>query len=139
MSLHIELGPSERIIIGGAMVINGPCRWAFFIEGRAAILRERDIITPEQADTPCKRLYLAIEMAYLAENSFEADNEYIALAKQIAEAAPSCKPYLTEISSLVMLGDHYKAIKACKFLLDHEALLLKCVNGQFERVQDSLQ
>ena len=139
MSLHIELGPSERIIIGGVLVINGPRRWSFFVEGKASILRERDIITPEQADTPCKRLYLAIEMAYLAENSFEADNEYITLAKQIAEAAPSCKPYLTEISSLVMLGDHYKAIKACKPLLEHETLLMKCAFGQFERVQDRLQ
>lgn len=139
MSLRIELGPSEKIIIGGAMLVNGPRRWSFSVEGRASILREKDIITPEQADTPCKRLYLAIEMGYLAENSFDADNEYIALAKQIAEAAPSCKPYLTEISSLVMLGDHYKAIKACKALLGHEALLMDCASGQFEAGQDGLQ
>ncbi len=64
MALRIELKPGERILIGESVLINSDQRATFLIEGSAPILREKDIVTPEQADTPAKRIYLAVQLMY---------------------------------------------------------------------------
>jgi hypothetical protein len=55
MSLKVELKPNERLIIGTAVIRNGDQRTRFFIEGDAPILREKDILTVDSADTPAKK------------------------------------------------------------------------------------
>jgi flagellar protein FlbT len=59
MALKVELKPGERILIGDSVITNGAQRTRFLIDGRSPVLRERDIITAEQANTPAKRIYLA--------------------------------------------------------------------------------
>jgi flagellar protein FlbT len=56
MALKVELKPGERIIIGESVVTNDDQRTRLFIQGTAPILRERDIMTPERADSPGWRL-----------------------------------------------------------------------------------
>jgi flagellar protein FlbT len=66
MALKVELKPGERIIIGESVITNDNQRTRLFIEGDAPILREKDILTPETADTPAKRVYLAVQLMYLS-------------------------------------------------------------------------
>ena len=65
MALKVELKPNERIIIGNSVIRNGEQRTRFFIEGEAPILREKDILTPATANTPGKKVYLAVQLMYL--------------------------------------------------------------------------
>ena len=59
MALKVELKPHERIIIGACVVTNTDQRARLLIEGdKIPILREKDILTPETADTPAKLIYL---------------------------------------------------------------------------------
>ena len=58
--LRIELKPFERIVIGDAVLINSGTRTSFMIDGDAPILREKHTVTPENANTPAKRLYLCV-------------------------------------------------------------------------------
>src|SRR5216683_2198387 len=59
MALKVELKPNERIIIGSCVVTNTDQRARLLIDGdRIPILREKDILTPETADTPAKLIYL---------------------------------------------------------------------------------
>ena len=60
MALKIELKPGERIIIGECVVTNADQRTRLVVDGSAPILREKDIMTAERADTPAKRIYLAV-------------------------------------------------------------------------------
>jgi len=39
------------------------------IEGHVPILREKDILTAERADTPAKRIYLAVQLMYTSKES----------------------------------------------------------------------
>ena len=56
MALKVELKPHERIIIGACVVTNTDQRARLLIDGdKIPILREKDILTPETADTPAKR------------------------------------------------------------------------------------
>ena len=44
MALIIDLKPSERVIIGTALITNDDTRTRLHIEGDAPILREKDIL-----------------------------------------------------------------------------------------------
>ncbi len=65
MPLRVELKPFERIIIGETVIINSGTRTSFLIDGDAPILREKDTVTAETANTPVKRLYLCVQTMYL--------------------------------------------------------------------------
>ena len=124
MALKVELKPSERIIIGNAVVTNGEHRTKLYIEGEAAILREKDILTPETADSPAKRIYLAVQLMYL-ENDIETMREtYFQLTGDIVQAAPSTVPYIERISSQLISGAFYKALKEAKALIAYESEIL---------------
>lgn len=124
MPLRIELGPHERIIIGDAAIRNGPRRATFIIETKTKILRERDVIFESEADTPCKRLYLALEEVYLANDPTDAEVRFMAQANDIMAAVPSTGPYIARIYALISDGSYFKALKEAKTLLAYEAELL---------------
>ena len=52
MALKVELKPGERVIIGDCVVTNSDQRTRLLIEGETPILREKDILTSETANTP---------------------------------------------------------------------------------------
>ena len=58
------------------------------MESQSRILRESDIITQSEADTPCKRLYVALEHMYLADDPQAGETAFIEIANQIMQAAP---------------------------------------------------
>ena len=97
MALKVELKPGERILIGECVVTNGDQRTRLLIEGAAPILREKDILTPERADTPAKRIYLAVQLMYTSRDPRAHHELYFALVRDIVQAAPSTWPYI-EIS-----------------------------------------
>ncbi|GGK31005.1 flagellar biosynthesis repressor FlbT [Salinarimonas ramus] len=125
MALRIELKPNERIIIGKVALTNGPSRTTFVVDGRAPILRCKDVITPEQADTVCKKLYLVLEQVYLEEMSFEeASGPFREIAAQIVGAAPSTKRFLEAIAERFVAGNLYGALKICRKLIGYEASVI---------------
>ena len=66
MALKVELRPHERIIVGNCVITNTDQRARLLIDGdNVPILRERDILTPETADTPAKLVYLAVQLRAL--------------------------------------------------------------------------
>ena len=124
VALKVELKPNERIILGNIVLRNGPDRARFFIDGTAPILREKDILTPETADTPAKRIYLAVQLMYLAGESDSNHEVYFSLVNDFLSAAPSALPLITEINNRILNGDHYKALKAARELVAYETRLL---------------
>src|SRR5262249_7110190 len=94
MALRIELKPGERILIGESVLVNSDQRASFLVEGGAPILREKDIMTSEQADTPAKRIYLAVQLMYLSRDPRAHHDVYFALMRDIVQAAPSTWPFV---------------------------------------------
>ena len=124
MALVIDLKPSERIIIGEALITNDDTRTRLQIEGDAPILREKDILKPEDADSPGKRIYLMIQMMYLAHNPQELHDDYFQAIKQFQAAAPSSSFIFMTINDAIIDGKYYKALKAAKELINFEKELL---------------
>ena len=65
MALKVELKPGERMIIGEFVITDDDQRTRLLIEGSGPVLREKVIMTPERADTPAKRIYLAVQRMYM--------------------------------------------------------------------------
>lgn len=124
MALKIELKPFERIIIGESLITNSDQRTRFLIDGNAPILREKDILTAETANTPVKRIYLCVQMMYLEKDIAKYQPLYFEFVKDLLSAVPSFKKQIEAASNHILSGSFYKALKDIKKLIDREDKML---------------
>lgn len=131
MSLKISLKPNEKMIVGGAVIKNGPHPSSFFIENNVLVLRERDIMTEELADTPCKRIYFTVQLMYMDERNLA---QYHAIYwRQVGELTDVVKtmiPLVSEMSEHILISEYYKALKAAKKMIAYEKELLHNATGR---------
>jgi flagellar protein FlbT len=125
MALKVELKPFERIIIGKSVVTNSDTRAKFLIDGKAPILREKDILTAETANTPVKRLYLCIQMMYLEDDIPKYQDLYMGFVKDLLEAVPRFRRSIETASNLIVAGSLYNSLKEIQKLIEQEAELLR--------------
>ncbi len=140
MALKLSLKPGERFVVNGAVLQNGDRRAVLLLQNKASILREKDIIQPEDANTPGRRIYFPIMMMYLdpaGANQFY--DEFVMRLNEFMGAIRSTE-ILKECVSLsreVMSSDYYKALTRCRKLLTFEQGLLGNVHpGVSERGEE---
>ena len=130
MALKLTLKPHEKFIIGGAVTVNGSTKSNLIVENNVPILREKDIMSLNGADSPCKKIYFVIQMMYVDEkNIAEHHKTYWELVKDIVEAAPSTKPMFQVISNDILQGKFYQALKAARKLIDYEQEVINHVRN----------
>lgn len=127
MALIIDLKPGEKILIGEAVITNDDQRTRLHISGDAPIMREKDVMKEEQADTPCKRIYFMVQCMYLAREPQIYFEPYFALIREIQDAAPTTAFFFLKINEAILSGSYYKALKETRELLAHEQELLENV------------
>ena len=125
MALKVELKPHERIIIGSCVITNTEQRTRLLIDGdNIPILREKDILTPETANTPAKLIYLAVQLMYISPDPQANHGTYFSLLREIVTVMPSAWPIIEEINNHILSGDLYLALKEARKLIAYEAKLL---------------
>ena len=124
MGLKVELKAGERFILGDCLVTNGNQRTRLLIEGDTPILREKDIMTAAQANTPAKRIYLAVQLMYTSRDPRLHHETYFILMRDLVQAAPSTWPHVVAVSNHILAGEMYKALKCAKTLIAYEKELL---------------
>jgi flagellar protein FlbT len=124
MPLRVELKPFERIIIGETVIINSGTRTSFLIDGEAPILREKDTVTAETANTPVKRLYFCVQMMYLKNDIPKYRASYLSFLKELREAAPGSRDLIDVVNNHISGGALYKALKEIRKLMKQEQELL---------------
>ena len=124
MALKVELKPGERFILGDSVITNDDQRTRLFIEGDAPILREKDILRLDDADTPCKKIYLMVQMMYLSPDPTPHHDLFFSLVKDVLEAAPSTANMIDDINNKILTGDMYKALKQTRKLIEYEQELM---------------
>ena len=120
MPLRVELKPFERIVVGESVIINSGSRTSFLIDGEAPILRERDTVTAETANTPAKRLYFCIQMMYLKNDIARYRGSYLEFLASLREAMPGCSDAIDTVDDHVSAGALYKALKEVRKLMKRE-------------------
>lgn len=124
MALVIDLKPQEKILIGTAVITNSAQRTRLHIAGDAPILREKDILLEENADSPCKRIYFIIQCMYLSNSPKEYHEKYFELVREIQKAAPTTTIFFAQINENIIAGTYYKALKLANQLIEHEQELI---------------
>ncbi|MBN9553913.1 MAG: flagellar biosynthesis repressor FlbT [Alphaproteobacteria bacterium] len=123
MPLKLSLKPGEKFVLNGAVLANGDKRTSLVIQNKACVLREKDIMQPQDAKTPARLVYLAIMMMYLdAENSEETYTEFALRMNEFMSAIknPEILTACVDITRDVTQGAYYKALIACRKLFDYE-------------------
>jgi flagellar biosynthesis repressor protein FlbT len=120
MPLRVELKPFERIVVGDSVIINSGTRTCFLIEGETPVLRERDTVTAETANTPAKRLYLCVQMMYLKNDVARYRKSYLGFLDAMREAAPGAAELIEAADRHVADGFLYKALKEIRKLMKRE-------------------
>jgi len=125
MALKVELKPNEKIIVGSCVITNTDQRAKFLIEGdKLPVLREKDILTPDTADTPSKLIYLAVQLMYISHDPQEHHAVYFDVMRDFLTAVPSAAGLVEGINNHILNGDYYRALKESKKLIAYEAKLL---------------
>lgn len=129
MSLKVVLKPHEKVIIGGAVLRNGSIASHLHVENKVPVLRQKDIMVEGEADTPCKRIYLIVQLMYIGDGlTPELSQIYWTLVEDIVKAAPSMKDLLSSISQFIVNNEFYKALRKSKELISYEEELLRHVS-----------
>lgn len=127
--LVIRLAPHERVLLNGAVIENGDRRTSLSIKTpNANVLRLRDAIHPEQANTPVKRTcYLA--QLVLAGDSAAADVQtpLLRAIEQLSQVFTDhdSRKVLEAATARALEQDYYQVLKALRLLLPREARLFR--------------
>ncbi len=125
MPLKIRLKAHEKILLGNVVITNGDRPAEFQVANKVSVLREKDIMQAEDASTPARKLYFLVQLMYMDSNNLVSYHaQYWELVSGIIMAAPSTKPFLEEISELLLAQDYYQALKAARRLILYETSLL---------------
>ena len=141
MALKITLKANERLIVGGAVITNGKSKTDLIVENSVPILREKEILSEEDAGTPCRRIYFVIQLMYIDEEKLEEHHKvYWDLVKDVVGAAPSLLGLIDQVSDNILNGRYYQALKLAKKLIEYEEGVIDNVrNKAAGNLQDSTQ
>ena len=124
MPLRVELKPFERIVIGESVIINSGSRTSFLIDGEAPILRDKDTVTAESANTPAKRLYHCVQVMYLKNDVARYRASYLAAVDELRRAVSGTDDMIEAVDRHIADGALYKALKEIRKLIRREEELV---------------
>lgn len=125
--LVLKLGPKERVLINGAVIENGERRSRLsIVTPKAHILRLRDAIHPEDANTPVRRVCYITQLVLSGDaDPEEAQLQLLRGIEQLSQVLtdPDSQKRLGLATSAIIEGQHYQALKALRGLLPREERL----------------
>jgi flagellar protein FlbT len=130
MALKLSLKPHERLVLNGAVLQNGDRRGVILLQNKASVLREKDIMQEDEANSPSRRIYFAVMMMYIDEVNAARYHEAFVHRLQEFMGAIRNPDVLTDcvtISRHVLAREFYKALMLCRKLIAYEDERLKDV------------
>ena len=131
MALKITLKPNEKMIVSGAVVTNGNSKNTdLIIENNVPVLRQKDILSENDATSPCSRIYFIIQLMYIdEENLTDYQPLYWKLVRELLDAVPRLTGPINQINENILAGNFYRALKLAGELIDYEQEVLKHVRA----------
>lgn len=126
MTLRISLRDGEKLIVNGA-VLRALGRTEVVVENHAALLRGREIMSPDEASSPARRLYFACMMAYIGDDGAGTHQDRIVtLLRELIGALESedAKGVCVRFANRVATSDYYRALADCRELIAYETTAL---------------
>jgi flagellar protein FlbT len=125
MALKITLRPNEKIIIAGAAITNGGATTQLLVENKVPVLRAKEILKKENANTPASRIYFVVQLMYMDQENLPAHHKvYWTLVNDFLNAAPSALGLIDKINAQILQAHYYKALKLSRELIKYEQALM---------------
>ena len=130
MALKITLKPDEKMIVGGAVLTNGNSnKTHLIIENNVPVLRQKDILSEKDANSPCSQMYFLIQLMYIDEANLSTHQQrYWNVVRLILEAVPKLINPIDQINEYILYGKYYQALKLAGELIDYEQEVLRNAN-----------
>ncbi|MFW2545322.1 flagellar biosynthesis repressor FlbT [Primorskyibacter sp. 2E107] len=126
--LVLKLGPRERVLINGAVIENGDRRSRLsIVTPNANVLRLRDAIHPDEAQTPVRRLCYSAQLVLTGDaDPGEAKRQILPRIEELSQILvdPDSRRLLTQASSALLGEQYYQCLKALRALIPREDRLL---------------
>lgn len=130
MPLLIDLKPGEKVIINGAVIENAGANTKIRICNDSTLLRQKEIMTEQEANSPASRVYFCLQNAYIFP---EKRDHYLSFYENyladFLEASPSAREICEQIHAEVSARHYYKALKGARTLMKHEATIMRALMG----------
>lgn len=123
MPLKLSLKPGEKFVLNGAVVQNGDRRGVLVLQNKASVLREKDIMQADEANTPSRRVYFPLMMMYLDEaNAARYYDEFVRRLTEFMGVIrnPEILADCVAISKHCMEREYYKSLMLCRRLIEYE-------------------
>ena len=126
-NLVLELRQGDVMVVNGAP-IRFRTRARLELTAHARFLFGKQIMAPEQADSPARRLYFALQCAYIGTD--EERPRGLAAARELATAfrAATTSPLACDIIERALAAaeadDCYQALKLARRIIRHEDAVL---------------
>ncbi|MFW6354105.1 MAG: flagellar biosynthesis repressor FlbT [Verrucomicrobiota bacterium] len=131
MPLKIKIKPGERVLLGTTLIENGEHPTQISILNQVPILREKDLMNEEMADSAAKKLYYIVQVMYIEQSrSKEQYEAFLRITKDLIQAAPSLIDTIYKISEHILAEAYYPALKEARALIEKESELIRRVTGQ---------
>ena len=128
MPLKLSLKPGEKFVLNGAVVQNGDRRGVLVLQNKASVLREKDILQPEDVNTPARRIYFQVMLMYIDPSETEKYyDEFVLRLSEFMDAVrnPEILSECVAISSCCLQREYYKALLSCRKLIAYEDMRLR--------------
>lgn len=125
--LVLELRAGDRMVVNGA-ALQFKTRTRVVLSNRARFLFGKQIMTPEEAHTPSRRVYFAMQSAYVAED--EDRPRFLLLARDLAEEYATAttsrlaQDILREAMEDLEAGRCWEAMRRVRDLFPHDDAVL---------------
>src|SRR5271167_4102611 len=88
MPLNLTLKPNEKLIVNGAVLSNSsPRSITLSFHNKAQLLQQKDVLLPEETNTPLLRTYFALQCLYLdPDNAEQHRKHFTAFASELFAA-----------------------------------------------------
>jgi len=127
MPLRIKLKPRERMIVNGAVIRNDDKRTVLTVENHSHVIRGSDVMVEEDATTPTRRAYFAIQMLLVDRSNLRIrsnDASGLLAALYTTLSAPDMQNAVMEAAEHLAAGDYYKSLAALRPVMAYERALL---------------
>jgi flagellar protein FlbT len=127
-TLVLELRQGDMMIVNGAP-IRFRNRSRIELTAKARFLFGKQVMAPDRANTPARRIYFALQSAYIGEDDerargLESARELIGAFKEATTSA-TAREILDEALRAAEAGDCYRALRLTQRIIQHEDAVLR--------------
>jgi flagellar protein FlbT len=137
MPLKLDLKCGEKMIVNGAVMENVGPNAKVLIHNLATVLREKEILTQDDAATPASRVYFSLQCAYMFDDAREEHlKNFARYLKDYLQACPSASEIADVIKGHIEAENFYKALKSSRNLIAHEVRTLDEFNSGMNKLTE---